>query len=137
MQYRRNPESMPAATVTWWQRLRLLPPHARPLLIALVLLAAAPGAARLYAEVVDPQGSTAASAVARRPGLVGALALAAAAGALLFAERPRSRSPAGYVRQVRERLRAAQDEFDGALRRRLEGEVERCHEVPGDRGPWQ
>jgi len=66
-------------------------------------------------------------ALARHPALVSGLAAVSALGALLFLERPRSRSPVAYARQLRDRLAAVQADFDGALRRRAREEEEEHH----------
>jgi hypothetical protein len=50
------------------------------------------------------------------------LALTLSAGATLMLEKPRSGSPAAYLKQLRQRLERAQNDYDVALRRRLEEE---------------
>ena len=114
-------------SASWWARLRLLP---RPvLLIALLLFlsALAPAAAEVASVLGTAGGPAWLGALARHPALVSGLAAVAALGALLLVERPRSRSPVAYARQLRDRLAAVQADFDGALRRRAREEEENCH----------
>jgi hypothetical protein len=110
-----------------WARIRLLP---RPVLLVALLLflsALAPAAAELIAALGLADGPTWLGALTRHPALVSGVTLAAALGALLVLERPRSRSPAAYARQLGDRLAAVQADFDGALCRRAREEEEERH----------
>ena len=119
-----------AGSATWWARLRLLPRAVLFLAFLLFLSALAPAAAELSAVLADPSRSSWLGALARYPVLVSSLSLAAALLAVLLAERPRSRSPLAYVRQLRDRLDAVEADFDGALRRRAHEEEEERHAPP-------
>lgn len=110
-----------------WARLRLLPHPVLLLALLLFLSALAPAIAELIAIFGTANGSTWFGALARHPALVSGLSLAAAFGALLVLERPRSLSPVAYARQLQDRLAAVQADFDGALRRRAREEEEERH----------
>jgi len=110
-----------------WARIRLLP---RPLLLLAFLLflsTLAPAVAGLIAAFALAGGSGWLDALARRPEAVSGLSLAAALGALLVVERPRSWSPVAYARQLRDRFAKVEADLDGALRRRSGGEWEKRH----------
>ena len=110
-----------------WARIRLLPRQVLLFAFLLFLSALAPAVAELNMVLADPNGSTWPGALARHPALVSGFSLAVALGALLVLERPRSRSPVAYARQLRDRLAAVQADFDGALRRREHEEEEKRH----------
>jgi hypothetical protein len=109
-----------------WARIRLLPRPFLLLAVLLFLLASAPAVAGLDAAL-DSAAPSGLGALARSPELVLGLSLAGALGALLLVERPGSRSPLAYARQVRSRFAEIEAVFDGALRRRSGGEVENRH----------
>jgi len=110
-----------------WARIRLLPRPVLLLALALLISALAPAVAGLIAALEPEPGAGLLSALVRSPALVGGLSLAAALGALLLAERPRSRSPVTYARQLQARWAEIEADFDGALRRRSGGEGEVRH----------
>lgn len=117
-------------SATCWARLRLLPRPVQLLAFPLLVSALAPALGELNTVLADPVGSTWLGALARYPGLVSGLSLAAALGALLATERPRSLSPVAYARQLRDRFAAVEADFDGALRRRAHEEEENRHAPP-------
>ncbi len=109
-----------------WAGIRLLPRPALLLAVLLFLSALVPGVAGLIA-VLEPDGLALLGALAQHQALVNALSLGAAIGAVLVVERPRTRSPLAYARQLRDRFAEIQADFDGALRRRTGGEGEERH----------
>ena len=114
-------------TASAWACLRLLP---RPVLLVAFLLflsALAPAAAEVASVLRTDGGPAWLGALADHPALVSGVALAAALGALLLLERPRSGSPVAYARQLVARLAAVQADLDGALRRRPREEEEERH----------
>ncbi len=114
-------------TASTWACLRLLP---RPVLLVALLLflsALAPAAAEVASVLRTDGGPAWLGALAAHPALVSGVALAAALGALLLLERPRSGSPVAYVRQLLARLAAVQADLDGDLRRRPREEEEERH----------
>jgi hypothetical protein len=118
---------MDGRVASGWARFRLLP---RPFLLlagVLFLLALAPAAAGLIAVFEPAGGAGPLPALGQSPMLVCGLSIAAALGALLLAERPRSRSAVAYVRQLRARWADIEAELDGATRRRPGGEGENRH----------
>jgi hypothetical protein len=119
-----------AGTATWRARFRLLPRPVLRLAFLLFVSALAPALAELNAVLADPSGSRWLGALARHPVLVSGFSLAAALGAVLLTERPRSLSLLGYARQLRDRLAAVEADFDGALRRRTHEEEEERHAPP-------
>ncbi|MBI5068707.1 MAG: hypothetical protein HZB56_10745 [Deltaproteobacteria bacterium] len=110
-----------------WARIRLLPRPVLLLAVAFLLSALGQAVAGLIAALEPHPGASVLARLARSPVLVAALSLAAALGALLLAERPRSRSPVAYARQLRARWAEIEADFDGALRRRSGGEGENRH----------
>ena len=124
---RRASEAGSASTCA---RLRLLP---RPILMLgflLLLSALAPVAAEVASVLGTADGPAWLGALACHPVIAGGVPLVAALGVLLVLERPRSASPVGYARQLRDRLVAVQAEFDGALRRRSREEDEEERHAP-------
>jgi hypothetical protein len=111
-----------------WARLRLLPGPVLLLGSLLFLSALVPAAAEVASVLGSPGSPGWSGTLARHPLIVGALPLAAALGALLLWEQPRSPSPAAYARQLWDRVIAVQADFDGALRRRAREEEEKRHE---------
>ena len=122
---RRASETGSAST---WARLRLLPRPVLVLGILLFLSALAPATLEVASLLATPGSPGLLGTLARHPLIVGVLPLAAALGALLLWEQPRSASPAAYARQLRDRVIAVQADFDGALRRRTREEEEKRHE---------
>jgi hypothetical protein len=122
---RRASETGSAST---WARLRLLPRPVLVLGILLLLSALAPATLEVASLLATPGSPGLLGTFARHPLIVGVLPLAAALGALLSWEQPRSASPAAYARQLRDRVIAVQADFDGALRRRAREEEEKRHE---------
>jgi hypothetical protein len=114
------------APLAWRTRLGLLPQPVRRFGLLLFLSALVPGAVEFQARLGAPRTDTA-GALAWRPALAGAISLALAFAALMALERPRGLSLPAYVRQVRDRFRQVQEDFDGALRRRAHEEEEAHH----------
>ena len=113
-----------------WARLRFLPRSVLLLGLLLLLSALAPVAAEVASVLGTADGPAWLGALARHPVIAGGVPLVAALGVLLVLERPRSASPVGYARQLRDRLVAVQAEFDGALRRRSREEDEEERHAP-------
>ncbi len=116
-----------AGSTSTWARLRLLPRPVLALGILLLLSAMTPAAVEVASLLASPGNPGWSGTLARHSLMAGVLPLAAALGALLIWERPRSASPAAYARQLRDRFVAVQADFDGALRRRAREEEERRH----------
>ncbi len=114
-------------TASAWARIRLLPRPVLLLTLLLFLSALAPAAAEVASVLGTTGGPAWLGAVVDHRALVSGLSLIAALGALLLLERPRRGSPLAYARQLRDRLRAIQADFDGALRRRAREEEEERH----------
>jgi hypothetical protein len=113
-----------------WARLRVLPRPVLLLGLLLLLSALAPVAAEVASVLGTADGPAWLGALARHPVIAGGVPLVVALGVLLVLERPRSASPVGYARQLRDRLVAVQAEFDGALRRRSREEDEEERHAP-------
>ncbi len=114
-------------TPSWRVRLAILPRRARLLALLLFVLALGRGALELDGAFGAGPGWSTCRALEREPLAVTAVMAGVLGGALVVVERPRRWSPGAYVRQLRDRLREIESEFDGALRRR-EGEgMERSH----------
>ena len=96
-------------------RPRLLPRGVQLLGLVLLVCAAAPGVARLYAAL--GQGALAA-VVSEHRAAVPLAALVVGCLTLLAVERPRTVSPAAYARQLRDHFLELQSDFDAGLRRR-------------------
>ena len=128
MRWERRRRASETRSASTWARLRLLPRPVLVLGILLFLSALAPATLEVASLLATPGSPGLLGTLARHPLIVGVLPLAAALGALLLGEQPRSASPAAYARQLRDRVIAVQADFDGALRRRTREEEEKRHE---------
>ena len=127
--------SSPHAPLTWRERFRLVSPGARRGLVVLFLLALLPAAFELPRNIGGRWNSSVVRVLELHPAIVAVVTLVAVAGAFCSFEPPRSLSPSSYARQIANRLREVQADFDDAIRRRAREEEEKRPHVESFRGP--
>ena len=127
--------SPPTALPRWGERLRLLPPATRRALALLFLLALLPAAFEVSRSIGRGWNSSIVRVLEIHPAIVAVVTLVAATGALCSFEPPRSLAASSYARQIANRLREVQADFDDAIRRRAREEEEKRPHVESFRGP--